>query len=631
MIQAESIDFHSYLPPYRSLLSPNVRYDYEKHSLIPIKENELRALSSINRGVKSTTKSKIKMKYKSLLCDVSKRTSILSLRLGQVPSNKVAPINIKNLPWEILAYIFELVDSHESYLACSLVCKQFYQVVKPLIYENLYFTSTYRFAQFITYLRINSEVGQYVKTIDLSQIKQGEPIDYDEDEERDLDITVSNGSHGDNDSVNSKHKILAGWRDWKYKSNPLYSIQPCINLSKVNSNSQVLSKSSKTTNSTKMLRFSKTLKYFKPKKRQKLNNTRKTNRSQPQIQTLNLGDRRNNSHPLINKFLMNYSTSKDLPIGYILHMINLCPNITSLNLGNLSLSTDYEISRSTMYKYRTFDLINNYPKDLVRTIDGIMASNSTLKEESLNSFNKDKESYSSLSILNANDSRSQHFQAWSPNPASSASSVYSVAFAKPIFKYNSLLPPLPSTVHDLSYMSKGDGKVYLSDLNLKSINGIYLSKLDEDEVLRAIVKVHGHSNPNRFNRLKYVNLSSMIWLTSNSTQWFLNQILGRSIFDMSNYSDCESAALASNTRIFSDDESIYSESENKMIGQDLIIDLSDSGMYKNLGWAKLIDLNESEGCRLALQIIKNDVHSAFDEYMIRERRRRGRIGENYLS
>lgn len=615
MIKTESIDFHSYLPPYRSLLTPNARYDYKTHTLVPIKEHDLLALTSMNLGGKPTATSKIKMKYKSLLSDVSKRTSILSLRISSTANAKQTPIGVKSLPGEVLEYIFELVDSEEAYLNCMLACKQFYQISKPLLYEDLSFTSTYRFAQFITYLRVNPEVGQYIKSVDLSQIKHGEPDDY-EDENRELEQTHTSTSHGDNDTLNSGTRILAGWRDWKYKNNPLYSIQPCLNLTKVNSNSQALTKSSKTTNSMKMLRLSKTLSYFKPKKRQKLNSSRNKNRAQPQLHTLNLGNRRNNSHPQINKFLMNYSTSKDLPIGYILHLISLCPNIISLNLGNLSLSTDYEISRSMMYKFRTFDLIDNYPKETAATINGIMNHNNKSNEESLFGFNQEKESFTSLSILNINDAKSQQLQQSRQNPTSSASSVYSVAFSKPIVKYNSLLPPLPPAIHDLSYMNKGDGKVYLSDLNLKSINNNYLTKLSENEILHAIAKAHSSSNGPYGNKLKYINLSSMIWLTKTSAQRFLDQIVNRCLWEES---------------YFSDAETVNSDSDSEIIGQDLVIDLRDSGMYKNLEWAKLIDLNEPEGRRLIKRIINDDVLNTFDEFMRRERIRRGRIGENYLN
>lgn len=615
MIKTESIDFHSYLPPYRSLLTPNARYDYKTHTLIPIKEYDLRAIKSMNSGGKPTATSKIKMKYKSLLSDVSKRTSILSLRIGSTNNAKQTPIDVKSLPSEVLEYIFELVDSEEAYINCMLVCKQFYQIAKPLLYENLSFTSTYRFAQFITYLRVNSEVGQYIKAVDLSHIKHGEPEDF-EDENRELEQTHSRTSLGDNDTINSGIKILAGWRDWKYKNNPLYSMQPCLNLTKVNTNSQALSKSSRTTNSIKMLKLSKTFNYFKPKKRQKLNNSLNKNGSHPPLHTLNLGNRRNNSHPQINKFLMNYSASKDLPIGYILHLISLCPNIISLNLGNLSLSTDYEISRSMMYKYRTFDLINNYPKNIAATIEGIMNYENRPNEGSLLGFNEEKESFTSLSILNVNDVKSQLLQQSRQNTTSSASSVYSVAFSKPIIKYNSLLPPLPPAIHDLSYMNKGDGKVYLSDLNLKSINNNYLKRLSETEILYAIAKAHSSSTGPYGNKLKYINLSSMIWLTKTSAQWFLDQIVNKCVWEES---------------YFSDAETVKSDSDSEIIGQDLVIDLRDSGMYKNLDWAKLIDLNQNEGRRLIKKIINDDLLSTFDEFMRSERRRRGRIGENYLT
>lgn len=610
MIKTETFDLHSYLPPYRSLLSPNAQYDYKTHSLIPIGDNDKGPFTALNAPPRTT--SKIKMKYKSLLGDVSKRTSILSLRIGSV---KAVPVTWKSLPFEILNYIFQLVDDFTSYRNCLVVCKQFYQLVKPILYEELYFTSTYRFAQFITYLRLNSDVGQYVKRIDLSQIKPG--VQDDDISFNDQNISVDGDTKGDNDS--STAKILASWRDWKYKNNPLYTNHPSLHLTKVISNSLALSRSYKSINSHKMVRLSKTLNYFKSKKRPKLNGDRYKKRLHfpPEAHD------DNSSHPLINKFLLNYSNSKDIPIGYVLHMLALCPNIVSLNLGNLSLSTDYEINKSMIYKYKTFDLINNYPKDLVSTIDHIITNDNESTSESLFSLGKDIESSKSFSIVPSTDSFRQQSQPPQIQqqmllplqlPTSSASSMYSVAFAKP--KYNSLLPPLPTTVTDISYMNKGDGKIYLSDLNLKSINEKYLIKINENEILKTICKFHNKTlSSTKNHKLNYINLSSMIWLTKSITQWFLDQIVDSSSW----------GALGT-----SDEDSVDEEVTCKICKQDLIIELSDSGMYKHLEWAQLIDLNQIEGCKLANKIIKDEILNIFDDFIRRERVRRGRIGENYL-
>ncbi|KAI5963793.1 COS111 [Candida pseudojiufengensis] len=815
MIKAESIDFHHHLPPYRSLLNPNARYDYRTHQLIPLSQNDLNFLHSIfrnggrstplllngdNQSNKNNSKNNynnnnkyknnsftndninrnnsqynrqnhqqsqrplsrsrfnnansnycyqssqrdneddinghmlhdcgsnvnttdlppstasssssiksgstsnflfannnrnnqstpFKMKYRSLLNDVGRT---ISLRLSN--SNLIANTiqhsstigsisrsstilgtakqptvdNIINLPIEVLDYIFYFVDDKSDYKSCLFTCKLFYHMAKPYCYENLEFTSTYRFAQFISYLRLNSEIGQFVKKIDLSGIKPG----YDGDAE--IEESQINETNGETDTIETEispsNKVYAGWRDWKFKNNPLYTNHPSPNaLSKIRSNASnsqvsiVSSKSNSSQKSSSSKKFAKPFKYFKSRKRSRpFNSGRPKTRKTPRLEYLKLppnaavsgSDKYSTPHPYINKFLLNYSTSKDVPIGYILHMINLCPNVTSLNLGNLSLSTDYEITRSTIHKYQNFDLMNNYPKDLLSKIencskfDGI---NNLVNSEVNNIFN------------------SHHLFTFKPHASnvSTSSSIYSVTtFSKPIRKYNSLLPPLPQTLSDISYLNKGDKKVYLSDLNLKSINNTYLKKLDEVEVLRAITRNHGKRvlsynydmnqqqqpiDADVSGSLKYLNLSSMIWLNRTLIEKFLKKLLTKRSNNLTAYGFYDNDEFSkfgkhdydgeedkdhefqSDNESESDSDSDEDE-ENKIepivYKQDLIIDLTDSGMYKNLLWAKILNFNTLEGCKLAKKIICNELKTPFEEFMIRERNRRGRLGENYLA
>lgn len=743
MLKTDSLDFHSYLPPYRSLINPNARYDYRTHSLIPLTQNDLNLLRIAFQKKKEAPPSAFKMKYKSLLSDVSRTISMrlsnsnllssssannnnvllspppsssstLSTPCGNIlnragtTSSNISKINnllqnqtqnqlplfpaelhIKNLPVEILDYIFYLVDDNLDYKSCMYTCKLFYFLAKPYYYENLVFTSTYRFAQFVTYLRVNSEVGQYVQSIDLSGIKPG----YDEDEQEEgqeenaengeeengggardpqyLLGEIADNPHHERVDQFPRGKILAGWRDWKFKNNPLYTIHPSPSLTKIASNSQFLNVSSKSSRSTSSKssssttkKFVKPFRYFKSRKRKmSYSGTTKLERKSPRLEQLQLDqyssnlNKRVNLHPLINKFLLHYSTSKDLPIGYILHMINLCPNIVSLNLGNLSLSTDYEISRSTIHKYQNFDLINNYPKDLIYKVDNIMRLNdvddvysidgSILRFGNINSG-------SSGSNWERNGSSSNNRILFKSNQsiASTASSVYSVTtFSKPIRKYNSLLPPLPQTVADISYLNKGDGKVYLSDLNLKEINSAYLKKINEDEILSAIINVHGkrlieydtllYRIPKPLNvdiagTLKYINLSSMIWLNRKLIEKFLTRLLTKKSPDLDIYGICYTDEFFDSDEQESGDDYEDSDDEEQkqcpiIYKQNLVIDFTDSGMYKSLPWAKRIDLNSFEGCQLANKIINNDLMTPQEQALRRERRRRGAIAANYLA
>ncbi|CAI5756969.1 unnamed protein product [Candida verbasci] len=768
---SESIDYHNHLPPYRSLLNPNARYDYKTHTLIPLSQNDLNRLQSLFRNKKnnvnnndqnnSNNSNGFKMKYKSLLSDVGRSISLRisnsnllsNTNLPSAPTNgstntnfdaittnsisslcTTTPIpnsassnvttsstqhssskvlkkssttifqsaiqqqsppvklHLKNLPIEILDYIMSLVDSKNDYKSCLYTCQLFYVLAKPYYYENLQFNSTYRFAQFITYLRLNSDVGQYVKTIDLSNLKPG----YDEDEEEQNnnqnnnleDIEDDNHDENNNENLDenlnneihnllntqvkidsiSQSKIYAGWRDWKFKNNPLYTIHPYPStiLTKTSSNSQYSIGSSKSVTSHKSSsstskKFTKPFKYFKTKKRSRSFSNSSHTRKSPRLEYLKLKSNDNNQtssvlsrnvspHPLINKFLLNYSTSKDVPIGYVLHLMNLCPNIISLNLGNLSLSIDYEVSRSTINKYQNFDLMNNYSKDLIYKIDNIMRLNN---DDSSNNHVTNHGS-SLFNFTHGNHFMTNNFFKSNQSTSSTTSSIYSVAtFSKPIRKYNSLLPPLPPTIADISYLNKGDGKVYLSDLNLKSINNLYLKKINEEEILSTIIKIHGkrlmyynskvYLNLNPLNadiagNLKYINLSSMIWLNRTLIENFLKKLLTRRSNDLKTYGFYDNDVFSYIDQESESEDEEEEEVENKkkhehpiIYKQDLIIDFTDSGMYKNLQWAKRIDLNTFEGCKLANKIIKNEINQPFEEFMRRERQRRGRIGENYLA
>ncbi|EGW32298.1 uncharacterized protein SPAPADRAFT_61380 [Spathaspora passalidarum NRRL Y-27907] len=698
MLKTEPLDYHNHLPPYRSLLNPNAQYDYQTHSLVPLSQNDLNVLrTSFQTPTKESGSTSnggsFKMKYKSLLSDVGRSISlkmsnpnlmtsvasvvgssgkavVLAKKVQQqaaVSTSKTQqqprqPLQLKDLPIEVLDYIFSLVDSKTDYKSCMYTNKMFYQLAKPFYYQDLSFVSTYRFAQFISYLRLNSSVGQYVKSVDLSGIKPG----YEEDaQEGEDDVNMNDAPAGNREGIERIHdapareasperadlefsgkneptpKIMAGWRDWKFKSNPLYSVHPSPpKLTKTASNVSIASaKSTKSSLSTK--RLSKPFKLFRSKKRRRsittTTNTTSTPRKTPKIEFLDLRAQdqahsntlaRNASpHPLINKFLMNYSTSKDIPIGYVLHLIRLCPNVERLNLGNLSLSIDYEISRSVVHKYQNFDLMNNYPKDIIKRIDGIMQGNDDVRDDVFSFDRENTDIYSRFPSL---------FKSNQAPPTSCASSVYSITtFSKPInIKYNSLLPPLPSTVSDISYINKGDGKVYLSDLNLKSINNIYLKKIKEEELLSVLIRIHGKKSVTSnsiFNftgdvsgNLKYLNLSSMIWLNRNMIESFFEQLL------------IKNTCFEHQDRIIDDEDDLSDDEEEADFccheyKQDLIVDLTDSGMYKNLAWAKCIDLNTLYGCKLASKIIRNELLAPFDEFMRRERIRRGRIGENYLA
>lgn len=602
----EAIDFKAHLPPYRSLLTPNARYDYRTHSLVPINEIDLKRITLMNaKRAAASSGSRIKMKYRSLL-DASKCTSILSLRLSN--HNRPASVTIRSLPIEILTYIMELVDDKDTYYNCLFVCKLFQQITVPVLYKDLQFTSTYRFAQFVTYLRLCPEVGTYVRSVDLSHIRSGHPND--DGEFFDIPAITNEENLKDDDS---ETKILAGWRDWKFKKNPLYTMHSPV-LTRMNTTSQSLARSSHSSKSyklqaNKILNISKSLILFRGKKRQKIeiNPTQKSHASNRANEIKKEG-----THPLINRFLINYSNSKDIPIGYILHLISLCPNIVSMDLANISLSTDYEIKRPSILKFKTFDLTNNYTSDLSYPSRTLMASRAS-------NINRDLDTIHPLPLMGQEPSKSKQL---SVRSNSSASSMYSITFSHK--RHDAQFPPFPSSVIDMSYLKRGDGRFFLSDLNLKSMNPEYLTRITEGEILQAITRQRKSTG-----NLKFLNLSSMIWLTRKSVLSFLKELVDDDDIGDLEKESANSRDVERQPRHLSSPEAsgcLQANSPKK-----LVVDLTDSGMYKNLNWAQMIDFNSQEGRILAKKIIEDRLFSTEEEILRNERIRRGRMGENYLS
>lgn len=620
------VEYHKYLPSYRSLLNPNARYDYKTHLLIPLTQLDINGIVARFQKMQQSSKSKsLKMKYRSLLSDVSMKAQriYLTKRL-QLPHTLAATrtlwnkcVSFTQLPVEIQALVFDYVDDTHSYLNCMLTSRGMYQAAKPYLYRNVSFTSTYRFAQFVSCLRLNSSLGLYVVNVDLSNIRSG----YCEGDER---FEAREQDENADDELNDLLcNTLAGWRDWKYKNNPLYALHPApaVPLTKVHSSVSIQSQ-----NALKRVKLSK---YFKRRRSHSENsvvisasvshnsNNPQTNgqgnhlthshhtHSQTHSTHLIHSQSLSYAHPKINKFLLNYAQSKDVPVGYVIHLINMCPNLESANFANLTFSTDYRIRLAYVRQYQRYDLMNNFPKDMRHTIDEI----------------------GPLQLHNMSSPFWRHnlSSRFGNDIGSSASSVFSLStLTKPIIKYNSLLPPLGPPVAELTYLTKGDKKVFLSDLNLRAINSSHLESILPHEVFTSLSK--GCCD------VRSVNMSSMIWINLKLVRAFLLESLSRSL--LTRLIDGKERILYNGCsfEITNDPEpdagTPMAKSESSSLQE---LDLCNSGMYKNLGWAKKIDLCTYEGQKVIYRILNEEVISDFEEYVIRERIRRGRPGENYFS
>ena len=104
------------------------------------------------------------------------------------------PPSLTNIPLEILYGICNTLSTHDL-LNLILVCKGLRTDLTPVLYAKPYFKSTYRLAQFVTVVSHNRHLAELVHEINLSNFARM-----------------------------PKDSPLAGWREWKYRSEPLYSV-----------------------------------------------------------------------------------------------------------------------------------------------------------------------------------------------------------------------------------------------------------------------------------------------------------------------------------------------------------------------------------------------------------------------
>ncbi|KAH3684396.1 hypothetical protein WICPIJ_004636 [Wickerhamomyces pijperi] len=299
-------------------------------------------------------------------------------------SQPYIPDTLNNFPIEILNLIVDYSDDLHSQVTCLYVSKSFHKATKPLIYHTPLLTSTYRVAQLLTSIRENPENGKLIKNLDFSKLEAGVIVQEDQNPSGSTDSETGEGN--DTDSLNDAGSVLdyayASWRDWKYRGDPLYgsSFLNSYTLSKSKSTLSVDSMPVYTTHSnisglslicrfkssssnidakspiSKIKSFLK-LKLTRSKRPRSFSDVTNDNRSSSKKSTsernklnVRFGAVSNpkfrpfhDDHPYTNKFLLKYANSKDIPIGYLLYFIELCPNIVSLNMSSITLSSDHKI------------------------------------------------------------------------------------------------------------------------------------------------------------------------------------------------------------------------------------------------------------------------------------------------
>lgn len=104
---------------------------------------------------------------------------------------------------------------------------------------------------------------------------------------------------------------LAGWREWKYRDSPLHTIH----------RDDLSRKATMVTHEPRSARP-----------------------STPSVTNSNL-------HPLPSPFLKQYSLSRDVPIGALIHLLTACTYIRKLNFSSVPLAADYSVLRTNTSSY----------------------------------------------------------------------------------------------------------------------------------------------------------------------------------------------------------------------------------------------------------------------------------------
>lgn len=544
---------------------------------------------------------------------------------------KSVPLLLPQLPPEVLANIFSHIQSRSDLRACLLTCKLFYNVAKPIYFEQVVLTSTYRVAQFVTYLRLNPRIGHHVRTIDLSGLRLG----LDEAQAlaeslpnlrrpaiaTDLDLELHQLQQSAITNIDDDAPICAGWRDWKLKGTPLYSFQQLSKIVHVSeapqkklirSHESARSSSTMRTIAKRSWRAMTSSLHFLRRKRRRDPRIDKVGTSTSSADLVLLGETdfvaSTITHPMSHKLLHLYGMSRDIPIGYIIHMIELCPNLGTLNLANVCISTDYVLDKSKAARFRAHDLIHHYPKHFIHTINGMtinpMESNPT---------------YSLVDKLVSFSRGASRVASASPSAASS------FTFHPSKMKYHSLLPPVGGNT-DTDPVGDGNRgrRLFLSDLSLKAVHHSYLRKVNERELLTAVANMHhkhhyaGSEPPYISNSLKCINLLSMVWIDQASARHFL-------------------AALTTRRPVITTDDdssdaySFTSVSKGPGVPyQNLVVDFSNAGMRTNLGWAQRFDMRTPRGRKRTRRFLNGESMDEHERSSARRLRRQGRWGENFF-
>ena len=194
--------------------------------------------------------------------------TVLSTRSSS--TRRIIKPSLVTLPPELASSVYGKL-AQPDLLSAINVCRAAYDDAIPLLFATPRFASTYRFAQFITCISHNEYLAGLVRDVDLSNLAQL-----------------------------PENEAIAGWREWKYRTDPLYTI--------------VYTQSSEPPTMT----------------------------VQSHSSELQLPSSSISSHPPASPLLQRSSGGlHDVPLGSLLHLVTCCTQIRKLNLNNVQIASDH--------------------------------------------------------------------------------------------------------------------------------------------------------------------------------------------------------------------------------------------------------------------------------------------------
>lgn len=329
------------LPPYRSLI--------KDESLAPPASKKLGKLISM---------SSIKQRIIDATTSSSDNYSIKSKRSCE------PVMTFDKLPMEIKCLIMKQLENDQRTLyECLFVNKNLYWASLRSLYKHPKIHTSYRLGQFVTTIIQNDQLAPLVKVLDLSKLDY--PIQLsDEEKVKFQNHLIFGNINVVENLLGGERPILAGWKDWKYRNHPFYSMGRRRNsfagfprnklalpeASRTRSNNSVVQSLNLTEHENKVKNYFKRVLHRKKKKRVTLavSHSENAHDVDSSSEQAHLAQQKPQSawfnHPIQNYFLRGESFNKDIPIGYILHLLNECTQLEVLDLSYIQLSKDFEIT-----------------------------------------------------------------------------------------------------------------------------------------------------------------------------------------------------------------------------------------------------------------------------------------------